>query len=242
MKPNSKEVYDSCDSRSPSDSVTMSFPHKWFRLAIVFGIFAVSFQFAIDNAASRTLCCSYRAFRIVSHAMDRMPFVWKSTLLLLFILALASMYIAVRAVVAVVKKRQKSQSFVVDLLFALGVPIAFHLEWTAAMGHAEVWWAKGFREGLVAVTLLWAVTLIATWRQSPRCKLRVLVFFVGAILMTVVPAMLVYAHPEGFMIGGEVHFEEHAASTNYGFCVLIACVFWAVDVLISSSPQPPSII
>ena len=122
----------------------MSFPHRWFRLAIVFGIFAVSFRFAIDNAANRTLCCSYPAFRVIARAMDEMPVVSKSTLFLLFLLALASLYVAARAILPLVRRRPRSQSFLVDLLFALGVPLAFYLAWTAAMGHAEVWWAKGF--------------------------------------------------------------------------------------------------
>ena len=216
----------------------MSFPHRWFRLAIVFGIFAVSFRFAIDNAASRTLCCSYAAFEVVSHAMDRI-LLGPLTLILLCILALGSFCVAARAILPLVRRRPRSQSFLVDLLFALGVPLAFYLAWTAAMGHAEVWWAKGFREGLIAVTLLWIATLVATRRQSPRTKVRVLLFFFGAISMIAIPAMMVNAHPEGYIIGGEVLFEEHAASTQYGFAVLIACLFWAADVLISFSPHPP---
>lgn len=220
------------------------FPHKWFRLAVVLSLALIAFQFAIDDATSRSICCSYRAFQIIAEAMDRFPLLWELTLGLVLALAVVTPVVAVFSVLSFVARSHVMQ-FATDLVFTLGVPAALFLIWTTAVGHAEVAWAFGFRIGFIIVSVLWTSTFLATRRQGANWKLRSVLYCVGAFIVAVAPVVMVSLHSSEVIYGGDIIYEDHAGSVRYGFATLFSSLFWLADVLLSfrrdgSLGRPPS--
>ncbi len=107
------------------------------------------------------------------------------------------------------------------------------------MGHAEVWWARGFKLGLIAVFLLWTASLLVTFQGNSNRSLRVLVYTLGVFVALVVPWVMVFVRPS-VVIGGTVYAETHVGSIRYGFGVFFAGIFWLIDVVVSAIGPKPS--
>lgn len=202
---------------------------------MVISLAGLAFDAAIVHAARETICCAYRPLVIIADWLETASAViWKVELFALVGLIIVALYALAWIFIGIATGRRTDiRSPFVDCVFGAGATTGLYFAWVVAMGHSEPNWADGFRATWIALLVLSGSVLALTWSRSWKMAVRVVLWTAGVLISVVVPALLTGV--QSVTDQGEVAYEQHAASTEYVFAVLITCFFWIVDVCLSRS-------
>ena len=210
-----------------------SFPHFAFRAAVVISLAGLAIDAAIVHAARETICCAYRPLIVIADLIEPPPnLVWTVSLFALMGLIIVALCVLARIFIGMATGRRTDiRSSFVDCLFGAGATTGLYFAWAAAMGHSEPYWADGFRTTWIALVVTSGSALSLTWNRSWKMTLRAVLWIAGVLMSVIVPRLLTSV--KSINDQGAVAYEQHAASTNYVFAVLITCFSWIVDVCLS---------
>lgn len=201
------------------------FPHKWFRVAIVLSLTVVTLQVVIVYAARWCALC-----QIILEGMVSIPILWLDFGVLLA-LAVISVLVGVLTVVASLKARACFRLFLTDDLFTMAIPTALFLLWMARANTHQSW-VFGFTIGLITISLLWTTTFLSTRRQSANCRLRTVVYCLGALVVVVMPMVVASTYDVDFIKSLGLDDKHVMASTRCAFAALFSSLCWSIDVLL----------
>lgn len=216
------------------------FPHRAYRAAVTITLAVFAFQAAIDHAARETLCCSYTVFQHMADLIEADHYVFpRGVTWAVIALALSAPVLFVLTVADARRRTNLSVNFIVDSIFAIGSVMSFWFLWTVSMGHSEPNWAVGFLTTWLVLLVLYGASLVLTSRGSRSRKARLRAYAIGLAAAVGIPALMILINPS-YTYSDETFHEQHAASTEFIFAVLITSTFWVIDVFWDATGGVPS--
>jgi hypothetical protein len=191
----------------------------------VLSLTVIAFQVVIVYAARWCALCE-----VLEEAMVSIPILWLDFGVLLA-LAVISVFVGVLTAVASLKSHSCFRLFLMDILFAMAIPTALFLIWIARADRHESW-VLGFSIGLIVISLLWTTTFLLTRRQSANCRLRTVVYCLGALVVVVLPMVVTSTYDVEFIRSLGLDDRHVIASARCAFAALFSSLCWSIDVLL----------
>lgn len=214
----------------------VSFLNRGYRIAVIGSLFLLSTEIAIDHAVHRTVCCDYVILKVLDKVLGSFP-AWGILYRLMTTLAACGFLLLFLGTMFVLVWRQH-RVLLGDAVFGLIAILNILFIWTAAMGHSEPNWERGYWWVWISGLSIWVLSVLQReylghWKPN---RFGALNLVIGSLLSFVLPLLMVSLRPyviyQGLTIG-----ESHVGSTRYLFAIVITTFFWLVDLMIAWRPK-----